>query len=359
MEIPMMSESGIDLIQKLGDFDAKRFKELLLTFDEPVEYIDRFVESSPQQRIILKNNKCKFCDCFECIADSEEGRYICAKCGRDNGEILDSTQEWRNQSCDDVRRGGDPARVGLPVNEHFMKSSLSTVISGWGYQNYRRFQKYNTMDYDERSLLKNFQFIDTSTEDLCTEVVKEHAKNVYKTISENENKRGKKKQSNMAACVYFASEGRGDSVDKEKLSESFLVSKKKFTKGCNFYREKLFEKEPEFYAKMRPVSAEDEIKRLCNLLGMKEIYRNITCYAAYMAQELGVVIKNTPISIPVGSIFLIANVYELEIDKKEIVDKCDISDVTINKSFALLMSYRNYLIPTEKLYQRFIELQRD
>lgn len=75
--------------------------------------------------------------------------------------------------------------------------------------------------------------------------------------------------------------------------------------------------------------------------------------------KLGIVIKNTPISIAVGSIFLIASVYELEIDKKEIVDKCDISDVTINKSFSLLMSYRNYLIPTEKLYQRFIELQRD
>ena len=353
-----MSEISPGIIQKLGEFDDKKFQEILKSFDDSVQFRDKFNDNRNQQNMILQNNRCKFCLKFECIADTEEGRYLCTKCGKDNGEIWDLTQECRNQIGDDFRRGGDVARVGLPINEHFMKSSLSTVISGWGYQNYRRFQKYNTMDYDERSLLRNFQFIDTSAEDLCPEVVKEHAKNVYKTISENENKRGKKKQSNMAACVYFASEGRGNAVDKEKLSESFLVTKKKFTKGCNFYREQLFEKEPEYYAKMKPVSADDEIKRICGLLGMAEIYRNIVCYASYMAQELGIVIKNTPISIAVGSIFLISNVYQLEIDKKDIIDKCEISDVTINKSFSLLMNYRNYLIPTEKLYQRFMELRK-
>lgn len=341
------------LMQKLGDLDSRKFQEMLKSFDESYQLSSTYY---PKQSII---NKCKFCLEFECIADSEEGKYICTKCARDNGEILDSSQEWRSISCDDVRRQGDPSRVGMPINEHFMKASLSTLIGGWGYQNYRRIHKYNTMDYDERKLLKNFQFIDTSAEDLCPEVVKEHAKNVYKKISEDENKRGKKKQSNMAACVYFASERRGNQVDKEKLSESFSVTKKKFTKGCNFYREQLFEKEPEYYAKMKPVSAEDEIKRICTSLGMPDIYRNIVCYVAHMAQEFGIVIKNTPISIAVGSIFLVSSIYQLNIEKKDIVDKCDISDVTINKSLALLMSYKNYLIPTKRLYQKFIELIED
>ncbi len=351
MEFTKMSDVSPGLMQKFGDLDSKKFQEILKSFEESSE------TQSYDKYALPKNDKCIYCGAFECIADHEEGRYICTKCAKSNGEIHDSTQEWRPLSCDDLRRQGDPSRVGMPINEHFMKASLSTLIDGWGYQNYRRFQKYNTMDYDERKLLKNFQFIDTSAEDLCTEVVKEHAKNVYKKISEDENKRGKKKQSNMAACVYFASEGRGNSVDKEKLSESFLVSKKKFTKGCNFYREQLFEKEPEFYAKMKPVSAEDEIKRICNLLNMSEIYRNIVCYISHMAQELGIVIKNTPISIAVGSIFLASNVYQLNIDKKDIVDKCDISDVTINKSLALLTSYKNYLIPTQRLYEKFMELR--
>lgn len=345
------------VIQKIGDLDFKKFKEMLTSFEEPIDELSSKPEENTMQKILARNNICKFCGEFECIADSEEGKFICTKCARDNGEIIDNNQEWRPISCDDYRRQGDPSRIGMPVNEHFMKASLTSIISGYGYQNFRKIQRYCTMDYDERSLYKNFQFIDTSAEDLCPEAVKDHAKNVYKKISENENKRGKKKQSNMAACVYFASERRGENLlDKEKVSESFLVTKKKFTKGCNFFREQLFQKEPAYYAKMKPVSAEDEIKRITKILNMPEVYRNIVCYVAHMAQELGIVIKNTPISIAVGSIFLVSNIYGLNIEKKDIIDKCEISDVTINKSVSLLMTYKQCLIPTQKLYEKFMDL---
>lgn len=349
---------SMEISQKFGDLDSKKFRELLHSFVE-VDEEETILKSrrSAEQQLIFFNNTCKFCGKFECVADTEEGAYICAGCGRDNGEIIDLSQEWRAVSCDDLRRQGDPSRVGMPVNEHFKKASLSNMISGFGYQGYRRLQRYSIMDYDERSLLKNFQFIEDSTEDFVPEVVKEHAKNLYATISENENKRGKKKQSNMAACVFFASEGRELATDKEKLSQQFLIPKKKFTKGCNFYREQLFEKEPEFYAKMKPVTAEDEIKRIGQAIGMSEMYKNIACYVSYMAQELGIVIKNTPISIAVGSIFLVSSVYQLEIDKKEISSKFDISDVTINKSLSLLTSFQHLLIPTKKLFDKYMEVK--
>jgi len=345
----------VEYMQKLGKLDSQLFQELLASFNENDDIKIPSSKKRNPTEIFGRNSTCIFCKSFECIVDSEEGRYVCTKCGRDNGEILDS-QEWRS-SNDDMKKNGDQSRVGMPINESFPKASLSCIIGGYGNQPFRRYQKYNTMDYDERSLLKNFQFIDTSTDDLCSEAVKEHAKNVYKKISEDENKRGKKKQSIMAACVCFASQGRDIDVDKEKLSENFLVTKKKFTKGCNFYKEQLFEKEPEYYAKMKPISAEDEIKKICHMISMEELYTNITCYVAYMAMELGVVIKNTPISIAIGSIFLVSNLYEIPIDRKDLSSKCDISDVTINKLVTLLTSYRNYLIPTEKLYQRFMELR--
>lgn len=82
------------------------------------------------------------------------------------------------------------------------------------------------MDYDERSLLKNFQYMDNSAEDLVPEAVKEHAKKLYKRISDNENKRGAKKHSNMAACVYFASEGRNCATDIEAISSNFNIKKR-------------------------------------------------------------------------------------------------------------------------------------
>jgi len=348
-----------DTNQKFGNMDSRMFKEMLksFSFDNSEEEEDIVDIQSVEQKVIILNNRCLYCQKFECVADHEEGKYICMSCGRGNGEILDSGQEWRSLSCDDMRRQSDPSRVGMPVNEHFKKASLSTTINGYGHQNFRKFQRYNTMEYDERSLLKNFQYIDFSTEDVFPEVVKDHAKNTFKLVNENENKRGSKKHSTMAACVFFASKGRDMTPNKEKLSQQFNIKKKKFTKGCNFFREKLFEKAPEFYSKMKPVCAEDEIKRIGTLFNMPKIYKDIACYVAYMAQELGIVIKNTPISIAVGSIFLVSTIYKLDIDKRDIAEKCDISDVTINKSLSLLLSYKLILVPTKRLFDKYLEIK--
>lgn len=344
--------------QKFGTLDTKRFNDILNSFSDEEETVLSEKPVLSQQKIIKDCNICIFCKKFECIADSEAGAYVCTSCGRVNGEILDSSQEWRPPSFDDPRRG-DQSRVGIPVNEHFIKASLSTSINGWGNQLFRQFHRYNSMDYDERSLLKNFQQIDSSTEDMVPEAVKEHAKNLYKTISTDENKRGAKKNSNMAACVFFASETRNCATNVEEISKQFNIKKKKFTKGCNFYREQLFEKEPAYYAKMRPVTAEDEIKKVCNSLGINEMYANISCYVAHMAQELGIVIKNTPISIAVGAVYLVSVVYKLGFEKKDISEKCDISDVTVNKSFNLLSGYKNYLIPNKVLFDKYMELKKN
>ena len=339
------------LSQHIGVFNSKKFNEILNTFYEDDE-------NKQKEPVIKKKNSnyCKFCGEFECVID--EGGYVCSKCGKSNGEILDETQEWRTLTCDDYSRG-DPSRVGMPINEHFLKSSLSTTISGWGgFYNFRRHQKFIQMDYKERSLLKNFQYIDTSADDSVSEAIKNHAKNLFEKISKNENKRGSKKHSNMAACIFYASEGRNITTNKDKLNKQFDINKKKFTKGCNFYREQLFEKEPEYYARMKPVSVIDEVHRIGKLLEYDEIYMNISLYVSYMAQELGIVIKNTPISIAVGSLFLVSTIYQLDVDKNDILDKCDISDVTINKLLTLLLSYKTYLIPTEKLYNKYMELHR-
>jgi transcription initiation factor TFIIIB Brf1 subunit/transcription initiation factor TFIIB len=341
--------------QKIGHLNSKKFTELLESFDEEPHPKPQSFRIS-EQLILRRNNMCYHCHRFDCVSDPEIGGIICTNCGRLNDEIFDSSNEWRCSNYDDPRKT-DQSRVGMPVNEYFMKASLSTTIQGYGNQAFRQFHKYNSMDYDERSLLKNFQYMDNSAEDLVPEAVKEHAKKLYKRISDNENKRGAKKHSNMAACVYFASEGRNFATDIEAISSNFNIKKKKFTKGCNFYREQLFEKEPEYYAKMKPVSAEDEIMKIGAALNLPEMYKNITRYVAHMAQELGIVLKNTPVSIAVGAIQLVCATYQLEIDKKDISSKCEISETTIHKSFTLLSNYKNYLIPTKKLFDKYMEMR--
>lgn len=307
-----------------------------------------------EQDLLKKTGTCPFCNSFDILLDQEEGVFVCTSCGKMCGEFFDQGQEWRNMSNDDNRKFSDPSRIGMPVNEHYKKSALSTVISGYGYDGYRRFQRYNSMEYDERSTLKNFQYIDNSCEDIASEAIKEQAKNYFKRISEDESRRGSIKHSNMAACVFFASQNRNIRQDKNKISESFNIKKKKFTKGCNYYKEVIFEKEPEQYAKMVPVNAFDEIERIGNMINLKENHINLALLIACKAQKLGIVMKNTPISIAVGSISMIANICNLDLDKKELAIKCEISDVTINKSFNLLNGYKDLFIPTKKEFEEFV-----
>lgn len=308
-----------------------------------------------EQDILKKTGTCSFCKSFNVILDQDEGVYVCTSCGKMCGEFFDQGQEWRNMSNDDNRKFSDPSRIGMPVNEHYKKSALCLVISGYGYDGYRRFQRYNSMEYDERSTLKNFQYIDSSSEDIASEAVKEQAKNLFKRISEDESRRGSIKHSNMAACVFFASQNRNIRQDKNKISESFNIKKKKFTKGCNYYKEVIFEKEPEQYARMIPLNSYNEIERIGNMINLKENHINLALMIACKAQKLGIVMKNTPISIAVGSITMIGSICNLDLDKKELASKCEISDVTINKAFNLLNSYKDLFIPTKKEFDEFVK----
>ena len=343
----------VTLLQKF-----ESIKDSLL--DEEVTYDDEISVQSDEQKLIRKNNKCIHCNSFKIIMDVELGYNVCYECGRIIDEILDCGQEWRTPGNNDSRKFSDPSRVGLPINEHFQKASLSTIILGYGYEIYRRYQQYNSMDYSERKLLKNFQQIDSSVENKnIPESIREKAKNMFKKISEDSSKRGSCKNSNMAACIYFASQDKNMKQNKENLSKCFNIKKKKFTKGCNYYKEAIFDKEPNFYKKMNPINYDDEIDRFAEILNIEEDFINIIKYVAYLANELGIVLKNTPTSIAIGSIYLVSQIYKLKIGKKEISEKCSVSDVTINKAYSNMVNYYYLLMPTERLFNEFLEIKNE
>jgi len=335
------------------------YKNILNSFSPAtINESDNTKKENSEQNIIKLNSSCMYCHTNTVLLDNDEGGYICESCGRKIEEYLDQSQEWRNHYNDDSRKFGDPSRVGLPINEHFKKASLSTIILGYGNELYRRYHIYNSMDYDERRLLKNFQLIENNVEDNnIPESVREHAKNMFKKISDGNQKRGARKHSNMAACIFFASQDKDIRQNKEKLSDCFKIKKKKFTKGCNFYKEAIFEKEPEYYQKLKPTNTDDEINRFAELLNIPDVYKNIIKYVSHMATELGIILKNTPASVAVGSLYLVAQVYKLNISKKEIVEQCDVSDVTINKAYSAMFNHKTLLIPTKKLYDEYINLQ--
>ena len=82
--------------------------------------------------------------------------------------------------------------------------------------------------------------------------------------------------------------------------------------------------------------------RILNLLNLSNSIIN-------KADEYSIVSENAPTSIAAGVIFLVSNLCNIGIQKKDISKKCDISEVTINKCFKKLTKYQKLLITKEDI----------
>ena len=109
----------------MNDTDLKIFNDLKESFEES--------ESSDkkEENLIIKNGTCKKCKKYDVVIDRESNKIVCENCGIIISDIMDYGQEWRALGFDEVSSKVNKSRVGLPINEHFKKASLSTIILGW------------------------------------------------------------------------------------------------------------------------------------------------------------------------------------------------------------------------------------
>ena len=97
----------------------------------------------------------------------------------------------------------------------------------------------------------------------------------------------------------------------------------------------------------------DFIERFCSKLNLGKNIVKICKHVCEKADEYNLVSKCIPPSIAAGSIFLVCNILNINISKKEISTTCKISEVTISKCYKSLLKYHKYLFPEDiikKLY---------
>lgn len=286
--------------------------------------------------------------CYNCKEDSliyDDGCIVCEKCGCDNGAIIDYQQEWRFYGAEDTKNSSDPTRCGMPINPLLPESSLGTIMIGRGFEKYKQLNNWNSMTYKERSLLKVFKNIQSKSDDNNISIcVVDRAKVMYKTLSEDTIKRGKSRKGLIAACLYNSCKDKNDSRSTKEISQMFDLKIKKMTNGCKQFNEMMYHNDNNYITKIKPVTESDFIERYINLLKIDNSYKEGILYVADMAIKLGLVSENTPSSIAVGSIYLISQYYKLKITKKRLSEVCEISEVTISKTYKKMVPYEKYLI---------------
>lgn len=292
--------------------------------------------------------KCFNCEEFDYLINDGE-MIVCTNCGVENNRIIDYNPEWRFYGSDDNKRSSDPNRCGMPTNQIISESSLSTVITGHGFEVYRKLNSWNGLTYKEKSLISIINKIaqKASVGNVPQSIIDATMK-MYQIISKDYIKRGTSRESLIAACFFNALKDNNLIRSNEEVAKLFDIKSKKLSKGCNEFAELMFAKDKDYVKKMRPIEPKDLIERFCSIMDLDEKFITIGARISILVDKLGICQENNPKSIAVGCIYFMSQNYDLGFNKKEIADQCHTSEVTVSNTYNQMTKFKKYLLPKEK-----------
>ena len=299
-----------------------------------------------KKKIMIKksppsSNICEYCKSSSLLY---EDTVVCSNCGAVNNIALDYSLETRYYGTDDNKNSGDPSRCGGPSNPLLPNLSMGTLINGHGNEIFRKLHKWNSVTYKERSLIKVFNKITTTgSEGIIPTCILDKASVMYKMLSEDSIKRGSSRESLIAACIWNALKAKDSARSTKEIAKLFKISIKKMTLGCKEFNEKMYNKNKNFVNNIKPTKSADYINRYCMLLKLDRKYIKEVEHIVNIAHLIGILIQNTPQSIAIGCIFIVSEKHNLGFTKKILHSSCDISEVTISKTYKELIKYSKYI----------------
>lgn len=349
-----------DILNKLNNENSSE------SFDNLTE-TDADIDSDSDTELSSKtNNDLESRICYGCkskgsfIEDQGSSLLVCSECGIVNEELLDYKPEWRSANNDDGR-GEGVNRCGCPSNFFFPKSSQGTIMAGSSNNRLKRKQKWNSMVYKERSLNLVFEGItQVCLKNNLPKIIIDSAKILYKKISdshhiegENIGKqiiiRGDNRVSIIAACIFKACEMNKIPRTVKEIAEYFKLETKKVTKGKK-QLENIMKTEEEnnvILEQIAPYSPEDYIMRYGSKLKLSPDNLKMAIKISNNCCKMKLASDHNTESIAAGSLLLMVNYYNLDIDKKKIAKLFITSDVTISKIYNKIAPYVKALVNDE------------
>jgi transcription initiation factor TFIIIB Brf1 subunit/transcription initiation factor TFIIB len=309
---------------------------------------DKFEEEFESE----KKENCEFCKDID-WQDQDE-LNICKACGGVLERPLDMGAEYRFFSNDD-RGGGDPCRVGAPIDPRFADSSLGTIIltsSSGGSSSartqmmrIRRFHTWSMFPYKKRSILQVFeQMTLAATNHGIEQRVIEIAKDLYMVLIDHCEKRGLSRGSVIASCIYSALKIVGAPRKPKDIADIFHLQNAQFTKAFKDFQcvlamakqKNMLSENTIIPSQLKTTHAADYIAfPLSKLAIQRNDYENLkqiatnVCIAAE-SEELSK--ENMPPSLASAVLaFVLARAGYDKITTTDIATACDVSEGTLLK----------------------------
>ncbi len=315
--------------------DFEKYNNLM----ETMYGTENFLNLKEKKRIMFCDN----CQDDDIVEDTAHGIIVCKKCGQIISTLIDSNPEWTQYNDDNKK---DMNRCSHPISQLLPQSSTATTIAGSCSSRIKTLHGWAAMPYKERSLNDVFKIIQAKChEGKIMKCIEDDAKIMYKNISDckhvsgkNKGKsiiiRGKNRKSVIAGCILFACRKKNKTRSPKEIAELFGLKYTEITKGCKIFQKLAKLKKMEF--KVQFTKPEHFITRFCEELKIKENYAEQSIQISDNVQKLQIASVHTPLSLATGSIYLMIHLNGLNIQKKTIAEKFNVSQVTIAKAFKKL-----------------------
>jgi transcription initiation factor TFIIIB Brf1 subunit/transcription initiation factor TFIIB len=330
-----------------------------MTYYDILDQITNVEKKIDIKKLATKNETQKCTNCNDISLINYDGSVMCSNCGIIINSIINYNIDSRYYGSDDCKYSKDPSRIGIPINPYAPRSSLGTIILGHGNQSFRTLHRWYSTDYKERSLLKAFKTMEEFFTDnkikIPTNII-DKAKNFYNITSAYSIKRGASRKAAMAIAVYYACKIKNFSMTKEKLAVIFNISKKKITNSCKDFHDIIYNTDKTYSNSISPVTYEELLPLFSKNLELDNKYTIVALVISKFADEIGILSENTPSSIAIGTLYYVILHYNIDLSKKSIAEKCNISEVTISKTIQKLKNSDKMLKPIFKNVQKYIEI---
>jgi transcription initiation factor TFIIIB Brf1 subunit/transcription initiation factor TFIIB len=302
-------------------------------------------------------NVCISCKSTRLVIDNLKGYLVCQDCAVINEEFLDKNVEFASDQ-------NGASRYGCPSNFFFPKSALGTKINSKGYNRVAILQRQGQMPYREKSLLDVLERIQSKCKKYTiTQTIIDSAKILYKKVSDCKHTKGKRKGKNMimrcinrrsmiAACVFYACKLQKEPRSPKEIADIYDLEIKHVNRGCRKFIDYI-DLSTIFY-EIKSSQSSDFIERFAKKLNIDKQYIAIAKDISANIHKLGLASTHEPPSVAAGCILLVANMYNVDINKKQISDIFGISDVTISKTYRKIFPYHK-IIMNNKVTELIVE----
>jgi transcription initiation factor TFIIIB Brf1 subunit/transcription initiation factor TFIIB len=285
---------------------------------------------------------CFVCKSFDLVFDSSYSSLTCNECGVLVCTLIDK----KNEASIAMNEGSN-------ISHFLPKSSLGTSISGNPKMKIRLVNDWWKWEYKEKAFYDDKKFI----EDKCynaklPQAIVDNALNLYKRISESKDDNGKyyinrgiNRVGLMAASVYWGSKMQKQPRSPKEISTIFNLKQTDMTKGCKRFLSLI--DHTVLYYNQEMNETRDFVERYCKKLGLNDEYFNKSLEIIKNIDKLQIATNHQPPSVAAATILLMADVMDLNINKKELNAMFKISEVTISKTYNKINPWIRVIADTE------------